>query len=108
MKISVKLAQRNGVCYAEGIFEDGALTVTKGGKINLDFASHIRGGTNAKKYRENKEYVDSDGSILKDCQFSSPSTAAQFVTGRSTNGYEAWRVNGNVHLGDYLKEKGLR
>lgn len=108
MTISVKLAPRNGACYAEGIFEDGSITVLKGGKINLDFAAHIRGGNNAKKYRDNQEYVDLHGNILKDCQFSSPSTAAQFVTGRSTNGYEAWKVETKKSLGDYLKEKGLR
>lgn len=108
MSILVKLAPRNGSCYAEGIFDNGILIVKKGGKINPDFASHIRGGTSAKKYRENPEYVDGEGNILKDCEFSSPSTAAQFVTGRSTNGYEAWKVEAKKNLGDYLKEKGLR
>ena len=83
-------------------------TVKKGGKINLDFAKHIRGGKSAKNYRDNPEFVDSDGNILKDCDFSSPSTAAQFVTGRSTNGYEAWKVDAKKNLGDYMKEKGLR
>lgn len=108
MKINVKLAPRNGACYAEGIYEDGMLLVMRGGKINLDFADHIRGGNNARKYREDTNYVDVQGNILKDCYFTSPSTAAQFVTGRSTNGYEAWKVAPKKSLGDYLKEKGLR
>ena len=108
MEIMIKLAPCNGSCYAEGIYSDGIITVKKGGKINLDFAAHIRGGQSAKKYRENAEFVDTNGIILKDCTFNSPSTAAQFVTGRSTNGYEAWKVETKKSLGDYLKEKGLR
>ena len=108
MEIRVKLAPRNGSCYADGIFDGSVFTVKKGGKINLDFAKHIRGGKSAKNYRDNPEFVDSDGNILKDCDFSSPSTAAQFVTGRSTNGYEAWKVDAKKNLGDYMKDKGLR
>lgn len=108
MEIQVKLAPRNGSCYAEGIFDGSLFTVKKGGKINPDFAKHIRGGKCAKNYRENPEYVDNEGTILKDCDFTSPSTAAQFVTGRSTNGYEAWKIDSKKNLGDYMKEKGLR
>lgn len=108
MEIQVKLAPRNGSCYADGVFDGSVFTVKKGGKINLDFAKHIRGGKSAKSYRDNPDFVDSDGNILKDCDFSSPSTAAQFVTGRSTNGYEAWKVDAKKNLGDFLKEKGLR
>lgn len=106
--IEIKLAPKNGACFAEGIYEAGKIIVKKGGRINLDFASHIRGGRIAKGYRTNAEYVDKNGNILKDCEFKSPSTAAQFVTGRSTNGYEAWKVAPKQNLGDYLKEKGLR
>lgn len=46
--------------------------------------------------------------ILKDCRFTSPSTAAQFVTGRSSNGYEVWKVEDGKSLGSYLKEIGVR
>lgn len=108
MELKVVLSPRNGVCYAEGIYSEGKLIVKKGGKINLDFADHIRGGKKAKSFRNDPNYVDGEGNIINECVFSSPSTAAQFVTGRSTNGYEAWRVDGNKRLGDYLKEKGLR
>lgn len=108
MEIKIKLAPRNGSCYAEGIYSDEGIVVKKGGRINLDFAAHIRGGRNAKKYREDIECVDKEGNILKDCYFKSPSTAAQFVTGRSTNGYEAWKVDNKKNLGEFLKENGLR
>lgn len=108
MRIKISLKQRTSDVFAEAVYEDGTITVLPGGIISSDFAGHIRGGKKAKSYRENKEFVDQDRRILKNCVFTSPSTAAQFVTGRSTNGYEAWKVEGKESLGDYLREKGMR
>lgn len=108
MDIKVTIAPRNASCYAEAEYSENAFTVKKGGRINLDFAAHIRGGKIAKKYRNDPAYVGKDGTIIKDCVFTSPSTAAQFVTGRSTNGYDAWKVDSKTNLGKYLSEKGLR
>ena len=108
MKIKVYLAMRSTDVYAEATYEGETITVLPGGTISTDFAEHIRGGRKAKAYRENPEYVDASRQILKECTFTSPSTAAQFVTGRSTNGYEAWKVEKKKSLGKYLEEKGLR
>lgn len=108
MEIKITISSRVGRATAEGVYMGESTIVKKGGFISEDFAEHIQGGKKAKSYRENPEYVDKNGKILKDCEFSSPSTAAQFVTGRSTNGYEAWKVEAIKSLGEYLKEKGLR
>lgn len=108
MKINVTITKRNGAAYAVGVYEGSTFIVQKGGKIEPDFANHIRGGKAAKAYRSNPEYVDNEGNILKDCEFKSPSTAAQFVLGTSSNGYESWKVEKKMSLGKYLKEKGLR
>ena len=107
MKVKVTLKQRTADVHAEAIYEGEIITVLPGGIISEDFADHIRGGRKAKSFRENPEYVE-NGKILKECVFTSPSTAAQFVTGRSTNGYEAWKVEEKKSLGDFLKEKGLK
>ena len=53
-------------------------------------------------------YTDSERNIIKECVFTSPSTAAQFVTGRSTNGYDTWKIEKKKNLGKYLEEHGLR
>lgn len=106
--IKVTIKPRTGRAFAEARYEEKRVVVKAGGRISEDFAEHIQGGKKAKSYREDPEYVDAEGYILKDCVFTSPSTAAQFVTGRSTNGYEAWKVDGKKSLGDYLREKGLR
>ena len=89
MKVKVALKQRTTEVHAEAVYEGETITVLPGGIISDDFADHIRGGRKAKSFRENPEYVK-NGKILKECVFTSPSTAAQFVTGRSTNGYEAY------------------
>lgn len=108
MKIKVTLKQRSREVFAEAVYEGEIITVQPGGKISKDFANHIKGGRKARSYRDNPEYVDEKGNILRKCIFKSPSTAAQFVTGNSTNGYEAWKVEEKKSLGKYLKEKGLR
>lgn len=106
--IKMYLKSRNGDCFADGVYEDGKIIVLKGGMISSDFADHIRGGRKAKSFRENPEYVDENRNIIKECIFDSPSTAAQFVTGRSINGYAAWKVEKKKTLGDCLRERGLR
>lgn len=108
MKIIMFITQRTRIAFATAEYNGNTITVLKGGKINPNFASHIKGGRAVKIYRDNPEYVDSNGNILKDCEFTSPSTAAQFVTGRSANGYKTWKVEKKINLGQYLKDKGLR
>lgn len=87
---------------AKGVYSDGTFIVKKDSRICLDFAEHIRGGRKAKSYRNNPEFVDAVGNVLADCTFSSPSTAAQFVTGRSVNGYIAWRIDKKTTLKKFL------
>ena len=86
------------------VYNGKIITVLAGGKMSLDFANHIKGRKTAKAYRDNPEYVDGDGNILKNCEFTSPSTASQFVNGQSTDGYEAWKVEKKLSLGQYLKK----
>ena len=108
MKIKVHFSRKDGTAFADAIY-DGTHTIVKaGGKISESFSSAIRGGDEAKSKRANPEFVDSERNIIADCVFTSPSTAAQFVSGRSVSGYEAWKVEKKKDLGTYLKEKGLR
>ena len=108
MNIKVTISNRSSKCHAEAEYSESGIVVKKGGLINLDFAAHIKGGKAAKSFREDAIFVSENGTILKDCPFSSPSTAAQFVTGRSTNGYAAWKVDKKTSLGKYLEANGLK
>lgn len=93
---------------AVGLYEKGKIVVKKGSTINPTFASYIKGITIAKKCREDETIVDSEWTLKKDCEFPSPSTAAQFVMGQSRDGYDAWKVSEGKSLGTYLEEQGLR
>lgn len=108
MNIKVRINSRACVCHADAVYDGKIMTVLAGGKISEDFSGHIQGGKKSLGYRNSREYVDESGNIIKDCVFTSPSTAAQFVTGRSTNGYVGWKVDTKMSLGTYLKEQGLR
>lgn len=102
MKVSIFLTARNGDYSASALYEDGKVTVLKGSLIRMSFADHIRGGRTAKKYRDDPSVVDDNGIVKKDCVFSSPSTAAQFVMGSSTNGWHSWHVDKKTSLRKYV------
>ena len=101
MKTLFLLKSRNNLFSATGYYQEGLFTVCEGSRINLKVASHIRGGKSANHYRLNPEYVDENGILLKACVFTSPSTAAQFVTGTSRNGYQVWKDEQGKCLCEY-------
>jgi len=103
MKIEISMSTRDKSAFAYGIYTDGKVIVKTGGKINPVF----RGLEKIKKIRQDKGFVDENYCIIKDCEFASPSEAAQFVNGNISNGYRVWKVSGK-NLGDYLKEVGLK
>ena len=65
--------------------------VKKGSKVSgtVVHSEKFRGANTIEKYRA--EYVK-DGVVSKDVHFTSASTAANFVTGASTNGMTAWKT----------------
>ena len=96
--IKVYLKSKLGEYDAIGEYCNGKMTVKKGSVIRKAFADHVRGGNIAKSLRSDPESVSEEGIVKKDCVFSSPSTAAQFVTGSSVNGWERWRVGKRTSL----------
>ena len=103
MNITVNLTCKNSSFHAEGIFSDAKhFIVLKGSIINIKATKGLV-ARKAIEYRDNREFVDETGLVINDCFFSSPSTAAQFVNGSSTNGYVAWKV-GKKTLKNYLEE----
>ena len=108
MEVTVYLKSKRNEYYAEAKYDGSVFVVLKGGKVRTDFSEHIRGGNLAKTYRDNPEYVDKQGNILQDCSFTSPSTAAQFVNGTSTNGYKAWKVGAKLSLGEFMRQNNMR
>ena len=92
---------------ATSTYEDGKITVHVGSKLNYPESCGFRTNTKAFSAREDDSVVQ-NGVVIKECVFDSPSTAAQFITGGSRNGYDTWKVRKGHSLGDYLQEQGIR
>lgn len=101
--IAITMSTRDKSAFAEGLFCKEKTVVKAGGRISSAF----RGLDKIALMRNNRDLVGADGTILKDCEFATPSEAAQFVNGNISNGYRVWKVNG-MNLGDYLKDQGLK
>lgn len=70
--------------------ETGTITVLKGSKLSekIAYTEKFRGAKSIEKARDG---LVQDGILTKDVAFKSASTAANFVTGASTNGLIAWK-----------------
>ena len=97
MKLYLKRKYADAI--AEYDLETGSIVVKKGSLVSDDisYTEKFRGAFTIEKYRA--QYVK-DGVVVKDASFKSPSTAANFVTGRSTNGLTAWKDE----KGEYLRK----
>lgn len=75
--------------------------VLKGSKVSetISKAPTFRGAKSVVKHREGivKNYI-----VTKDIAFKSCSTAGNFVTGRSTDGFGAWKVEDGRTLREFL------
>ena len=83
---------------------NNTVTVLKDSVINPKIEI-FKGTTAIEKHREG---VIKNGKVIKDIAFNSPSTAASFVTGRSTNGMIAWKTGDGQNLkkiSDMIKYK---
>lgn len=105
MKQDVFIKGREYEAYAT--YESGKITVHKGSKLGFPRTAAFKRTKQAYSLRDDKSFVR-DGIVIKDCVFNSPSTAAQFITGGSRNGYDTWKVKKGYPLGRFLEDNGLR
>lgn len=108
MKIMVFSKTRDGVANAKGCYEGECTIVFAGSKVRASLAKSVKGGYVVRNYLNDRQYVSENGVVLQDCVFSSPSLAAMFVTGCTSNGYRVWKTEDGKNLGVYLKENNLR
>ena len=104
MKVEMYLIARDGTYNATATFDDGKVIVKRGSLLRMTFASHVHGGRIVKRLRADTSILNEAGITQKDCEFNSPSTAAQFVMGSSVNGWTAWHVEKKTNLRKYLEE----
>ncbi|MBT1018016.1 GIY-YIG nuclease family protein [Canibacter sp. lx-72] len=85
-------AQATGQRTAEGFI------VFAGSRISLKLNKSVGNGTRKRRERY-AEKIDSQGILLADLLFSSPSGAAAFVGGASLSGNAIWKTEGGMSLG---------
>lgn len=103
MKLYIK--RKNGVDASADYDETtGAFTVLKGSKVS-EFVAHSEKFRGAKSIEKSREGTVNNSIVIKDVVFKSSSTAANFVTGASTNGMTAWKDENGRTLKEILSGK---
>lgn len=106
MRLYIKRPQCGVDAVAEYDTTTGIMTVLKGSRVSdsISRSEKFRGVKSIEKSRVN--YVE-ESVVLRDALFKSPSTAANFVTGTSTNGKTAWRDYKGRRLKEILETEEL-
>ena len=99
--MKVILKTKNGTYSATGEYDNASnrLKVDAGSIVSdsISYSEKFKGAKTIERLRA--QYV-SDRKVKEDVLFKSPSTAANFITGRSTNGFIAWRSEDGRTLKD--------
>lgn len=95
----MKLFLKNKQIDAVGELNEktGVFVVKKGTKVS-DVVSHSAKFRGANSIEKKRTQFCKNGVVEKDVVFKSASTAANFVTGRSTNGLIAWKDKNGANL----------
>lgn len=105
MKLNVFMKKDRIGVDAKAVYDTvtNATTVLKGSKLSatISDAPTFRGRKTIEKAREGCVV---DGVLQKDLAFKSPSTAGNVVTGRSTDGMQAWRTEDGKVLKEALSK----
>lgn len=106
MKVFI-VRERNGI-DAKGEFDltTRSLTVLKGSVLSetIAYTEKFRG---AKSIEKSREGVLKGNILQKNLTFNSASTAANFVTGTSTNGLTAWKDKSGKTIKVIIAEEGV-
>lgn len=103
MRLYLKRRNSEVDAVAEYDVESKVFVVLKGSRVsaNIAHSEKFRGAKSIEKARA--EYVK-DCKVIKDAVFKSSSTAANFVTGTSTNGLMVWKNEEGIKLKQLISE----
>lgn len=101
MKLYLTNRSNSYKAFAEYDIETQQFVVKKGSRVSKDIAysASFRGSKSIEKSRAS--FV-SLGEVTEDVVFKSPSTAANFITGRSSNGMIMWKDESGKTLKEIL------
>lgn len=96
--------KRSGI-YAEAEYDKKTKkTVVLKGAVLSEGIAYSKTFKSAKTIEKNREGKVIERILQSDVEFKRPSTAANFVTGCSTNGLTAWKDKNGVKLRELIKE----
>ena len=101
MKVYLKRQKNNVDAIAEFDPITKGMTVLKGSRLSAAIA-HTEKFRGAKSIEKSRAGIVKDNALLKDISFKSASTAANFVTGSSTNGLIAWKDSNGKTIKEIL------
>jgi hypothetical protein len=103
MRLYLTRPRSNIKAVAEYDIANKSFVVLKDSSISetIAYSEKFRGAKSIAKFREG---VVEGTKVLKDVSFKSASTAANFVTGASTNGLTAWKDESGKRLKEILAE----
>jgi len=104
MKLFLKRPRAGIDATAEYNVETGTFTVLKGSKVSTSIA-HTEKFRGAKSIEKSRESTVKNYSVINDVVFKSSSTAANYVTGSSTNGMTAWKNEDGVTFKELFGNK---
>lgn len=108
MRVYIKRKNNTVNAIAEYNIAEKSFVVLKGSKVSdsIAYSTSFRGSKSIEKSRANGNVIN--GIVAKDVVFKSPSTAANFVTGTSTNGLVTWKDKNGTPLKDLLNKEGAQ
>ena len=103
MKVYLRSKRNNLNATGEYFTEDSSLVVLKGSLLSATVSNSktFRGG---KAIINAREGIVIDNVLQNDVRFKSPSTAANFVTGTSSNGNRLWKTEDGTPIGNLGQE----
>lgn len=102
--MNIYLKGRGNNYYAIAQWDGKKVIVKKGSKISEKLQSNYKFTKSIIEARNDKTLVNNKYNVLQDITFDSPSTAAQFVVGRSINGRKAWKNENKIYLTNLIDE----
>lgn len=103
MKLYIKRPRSNINAIAEYDIKSKTFTVLKG-SILSDKVAHSEKFRGTKSIEKSRNGNVENNKLINDITFKSSSTAANFVTGASTNGLTAWKNENGKPLKEILVE----
>lgn len=105
--MKIYLRRKNGEVNAVAEYDvsTNVCVVLKGSTVSskIAYSEKFRGAKTVEKYRN--DFVKGN-TVKEDVVFKSPSTAANFVTGASTNGMTAWKNENGCSLKELSVKEG--